>query len=311
MLRIGNLVLKNNLLLAPLAGITNAAFRLLCKDYGAALTYAPIMNENALLNNYKKVVNVIESEHPIGGQLIGKDAGKLSRAVRLIDDLFDVIDLNLGCPRRKEVQCGIGAVILRKPGKVSKLVRTLVSNTDKPVTIKIRLGFKEINVLDIARIIEEQGASAIIVHARTAMQDYDVKADWEWIKRVKNEVNIPVIGNGDLFTPEDVKRMLDETGCDGVMIARGANGNPFIFQNTLDYLRKGSYSVPTINDRINAFNKLIEYFHKYVNNYSISELKMHAYWFTKGLSEARKLRNKIFMAKNEDELKNIFNSLIS
>ncbi len=310
-MRIGNLVLRNNLLLAPLAGITNVAFRLLCKDYGAALTYAPIMNENALLNNHKKVVDVIELERPVGGQLIGKDAGKLSRAVKLIDDFFDVIDLNLGCPRRKEVQCGIGAVILRKPDKVGKLVKTLINNTSKPVTIKVRLGFKEVNILNIARIIEEQGASAIIVHARTAIQDYNVKADWSWIKRVKDEVSIPVIGNGDLFTPEDVKRMLDETGCDGVMIARGANGNPFIFKNTLDYLRKGSYSNPTINDKVNAFNKLINYFHEYVNNYSISELKMHAYWFTKGLSDARRLRNKIFKARSEEELINIFNSLIS
>ncbi len=302
-MKIGNLKLKNNLLLAPLHGVTINAFRLLCKDFGAGLVYAPILNENALLNNVNEVLDVIEEERPVAGQLIGKDSLKLSKAAKLIESRVDLIDLNLGCPRPKEVKCGIGAILMRKPDKVKKLVSSIVKLVDKPVTVKTRLGFKNINVLEIAKIVEEAGAKAITIHARTAVQDYSTPADWSWIKKVKEKINIPVIGNGDLFSPIDVKRMLDETNCDGVMIARGANGNPFIFSETIKYLRTGLMpQQPTINDRVNAFIKFLEYYHKYVKKQSIHELKTQAYWFLKGLKGNKKLRFKLQKTKTEQEI---------
>lgn len=304
-MKIGHVSLRNNLFLAPLAGVTCNAFRLLCKDYGAGLCYAPIMNENAVINNPRNVVDVLEEERPVAGQLIGSDALKLSKAASLIESYVDIIDLNLGCSRRKEIECGIGSVLLRKPDKVKKLVSKLVSSVSKPVTVKVRLGFKEVNVLDIARIIEESGAKALAVHARLGVQEYNVPADWSWIKKVKEEVDIPVIGNGDIFTPIDVKRMLDSTGCDAVMIARGANGNPFIFRDSLKYLETGVMPAMTSEkEKIDAFMKFYKYYTEYVKNPSLHELRTHAFWFTKGLKGSSKLKVELMKCKTENELIN-------
>jgi len=302
-MKIGDVKLKNNLFLAPLHGLTINAFRLLCKDFGAGLVFAPIMNENALLNNPDKVIDVIDEERPVAGQLIGKDSLKLSKAAKIIEPRFDIIDLNLGCPRPKEVKCGIGAVILQKPEKVKKLVSTIVKSVSKPVTVKIRLGYNEINVLEIAKVIEQAGASAITVHARTARQDYSTPADWSWIKLVKEHVTIPVIGNGDLFTPVDVKRMLDSTNCDAVMIARGANGNPFIFRESLYYLKNGVLPrMPTKDERVKAFLKFMEYYDKYVKNPSVHELRTHAFWFMKGVPKSKKFRASLLRSRTREGL---------
>lgn len=301
-MKIGNVKLRNNVLLAPMHGITINAFRLLCKEYGAGLVYAPIMNENAVLNNPENVVDSIEEERPVGGQLIGKDALKMAKAAKLIEQFFDIIDINFGCPRQREVREGIGAVLLRKPDKVRKIVSSVVRAVEKPVTVKIRLGYKEINVLEVARIIEEAGAAALIVHARTGVQDYSTPADWSWIKKVKEEMRIPVIGNGDLFTPQDVRKMLDATGCDGVMIARGANGNPFIFRDTLNYLNGTLSHFPTKEERVDAFFTFLDYYDKYAKQKSVHELRTHAYWFLKGVPHAKKIRSRILSAKSREEI---------
>jgi len=302
-MKIANVALMNNLFLAPLHGFTVNAFRLLCKEFGAGLVYAPIMHENALLNNPLEVIDVIEEERPVAGQLIGKDALKLSKAAKVVEPFVDVIDLNLGCPRPKEVKCGIGAVLLRRPDKVKKLVSSLVESVSKPVTVKVRLGYKEINVLEIASICEQAGAKAITVHARTAVQAYGVPADWSWIKKVKEQVGIPVIGNGDVFNPVDVKRMLESTGCDAVMIGRGANGNPFIFQDSIKYLATGVMpSMPSREERVEVYLKFLKYYNEYVKRPVLHELRMHAYWFMKGVPHAKELRNQLLKAKTEEEL---------
>jgi nifR3 family TIM-barrel protein len=302
-MKIGSVKLRNNLFLAPLAGFTCNAFRLLCKEFGAGLVFAPIMNEKALINNPREVIDVIDEERPVAGQIIGKDSLKISKAASIVEPFVDIIDFNLGCPRRKEVRCGIGAVLLRKPEKVKKLVSFIIKSVSKPVTVKVRLGFKEVNVLKITRIVEECGVSAITVHARTVTEDYGVPADWSWIKKVKEHVSIPVIGNGDIFSPVDVKKMIDETGCDAVMIARGANGNPFIFRNSLKYLSSGVMpTMPSRQERVNAFLKFVKYYHKYALKQSFHELKLHAFLFLKGLPNVKALRNKVLKARDEGAL---------
>lgn len=307
---IGSLKLKSNLLLAPLAGITCNAFRLLCKDYGAGMTYMPILNENAVINNPKNVVDVIENERPVGAQLIGNDALKLSKAARMLEPYVDLIDLNLGCSCRKEIEEGTGSILLRKPDKVRKLVSSLVSSVSIPVTAKIRLGFKENNVMEISRLIEDAGAKALTIHARLGVQDYSVKADWSWIKKVKENSRIPIIGNGDALNPFEVKRMFDETDCDGVMLARGANGYPFIFKSSLEYLRTGVLpQAPSSREVIDAFIKFVNYYQEYNKKPSLQDVKMRAFWFVKGLKNNHKVRDQIMRAISIDDITELITNI--
>lgn len=308
-MKIGKVNLKNNIFLAPMAGVTFNAFRLLCKDYGAGLCCAPIINENALLNNPKKVIDLLPQERPVAAQLIGKDSIKLSKAAKILEPYTDIIDLNCGCSRIKELNCGYGAALLRKPEKISKLVSKLVSAVSIPITVKLRLGFNQINILEVTKLISDAGASAVTVHARTAKQDYSAKADWFWIKKVKDSLIIPIIGNGDLFNAIDVKKMFDQTGCDAVMIGRGANGNPFIFSDSINYLETGAVPEKHLaEEKVKAFMKFLQYYHAY-RDYSLPEIKDHAFWFTKGLVNSKSLRDLILRSKTEDEIKALFQKL--
>ncbi|MFA5405826.1 MAG: tRNA-dihydrouridine synthase family protein [Candidatus Nanoarchaeia archaeon] len=283
-MKIGRVKLNSNLLLAPMLGFTNSAFRHLCHDYGAGLVTTPLINENAVLNN-PLIIDAVPGE---AVQLIGSDPIKLSRAAVIAQPHCDLIDLNFGCPATREAVCGVGAILLKKPALIKKLVSSVVKSVDCPVTAKIRLGFDKINVIKVAKAIEFAGASAITVHARLASQDYSVPADWPWIKRVKESISIPVIGNGDVKNQADANQMISETNCDAVMIGRAAIGNPFIFKGV----------EPSVKDRRIAFKKLVSY------DCPMQDLKLQALNFVKGLPGAARIKQSIMKASNEKELIN-------
>ncbi len=294
-LRIGDLKLNSNILLAPLDKITNFAYIYLCMDYGAGIGYIPIVNENFVVSNKKKFLSLFKPDkRPIGIQLIGKDPKKLSKAAKIVEPYYDIIDLNFGCPKRREVASGVGAVLLKEPKKIKEIVSSVVNAVSIPVTAKIRLGFDTINVIEVSKIIEEAGASAITVHARTAKQDYDVPADWSWIKKVKEELSIPVIGNGDIFKPEDVKQMLTQTKCDGVMIGREAD--PLLFENSINYLKYGTYEKPNFKRMLEAFKNLLKY------EESLHMYKVHAIKIFKNIPNVRLIRSEIIKRKTKKDL---------
>ncbi|WP_408020054.1 tRNA dihydrouridine synthase DusB [Spiroplasma syrphidicola] len=243
-MKIGNVKIKTPIFLAPMAGVTNEAFRIICHELGAGLVYAEMVSDKAVVQQNQKTLEMIkvnELEHPISMQIFGTDLETFVEAAKYIDKNSDcdIIDINMGCPAPKiAIKSQAGAFLLKHPDRIYEVVKAVVEAVDKPVTVKIRLGWDEdnINCVEVAKLIEKAGAQAIAVHGRTRNQFYSGKADWNWIKRVKESVKIPVIGNGDVFSGEDAARMLAETGCDAVMIARGAQGNPWIFQEINHYL---------------------------------------------------------------------------
>ena len=249
-LKIGNVELENNLILAPMAGVTDLPFRLLCKEQGCGLMYTEMVSAKAILyknRNTGPLMEVRPEEEPVALQLFGSDPEIVSDiAAQVEDGPYAFIDINMGCPVPKIVNNGEGSALMKNPKLVEEILTALVKKVKKPVTVKFRKGFDDdhINAVEIARIAESCGVSAVAVHGRTRAQFYSGKADWDIIRQVKEAVKIPVIGNGDIFTPEDAKRMLYETGCDGLMIARGAKGNPWIFSRTLHYLETGELLGP-------------------------------------------------------------------
>jgi|SRR3989338_2894271 len=295
--------LNNKAILSPMEGVTDVAFRELCKKYGAALTYTEFTSGTAIVRNSRKSLEKIRTsvlEKPVAVQLFGKDFNDVVLAAKLVEKDFDIIDINCGCPAWKVIKSGAGSEMLKKPKGIEKLVRLLVKNIKKPITVKLRLGIDDnsINILEVAKICENAGASAIAVHGRTQKQGYSGKANWELIKQVKEIVKIPVIGNGDVFTPEDFKEKLKFSKVDAIMIARGALGNPYIFKQINDYLKIGKYNKNP--DKIKLFFEYLELAEKY--KISFPQIKTHAVSFTKGLQSGAELRKKIMSCKDKDEL---------
>ena len=300
-LKIGDVVLDNRLILAPMAGVTDQPYRLICREQGCALVVTEMVSAKAILyrnKNTKALLAVSEKERPAAVQLFGSDPEILGRiAAQVEEGPCDMIDLNLGCPVPKIVNNGEGSALMEDLKKAEKIFASVVKHTKKPVTVKFRKGFNDsqVNAVELARIAEGCGVSAVAVHGRTREQYYSGKADWEIIRQVKEAVRIPVIGNGDVFAPQDVKRMLEETGCDGVMIGRGAKGNPWIFSQSLHYLKTGQVppkpGIKEIREMILRHGKLLAEFKG--ERTAMQEMRKHIAWYTAGLPHSSALRNEI------------------
>ncbi len=300
-LKIGDVVLDNRLILAPMAGVTDQPYRLICREQGCALVVTEMVSAKAILyrnKNTKALLAVSEKERPAAVQLFGSDPEILGRiAAQVEEGPCDMIDLNLGCPVPKIVNNGEGSALMKDLKKAEKIFASVVKHTKKPVTVKFRKGFNDsqVNAVELARIAEGCGVSAVAVHGRTREQYYSGKADWEIIRQVKEAVRIPVIGNGDVFAPQDVKRMLEETGCDGVMIGRGAKGNPWIFSQSLHYLKTGQVppkpGIKEIREMILRHGKLLAEFKG--ERTAMQEMRKHIAWYTAGLPHSSALRNEI------------------
>ena len=300
-LKIGDVVLDNRLILAPMAGVTDQPYRLICREQGCALVVTEMVSAKAILyrnKNTNALLAVSEKERPAAVQLFGSDPDILGRiAAQVEEGPCDMIDLNLGCPVPKIVNNGEGSALMKDLKKAEKIFASVVKHTKKPVTVKFRKGFNDsqVNAVELARIAEGCGVSAVAVHGRTREQYYSGKADWEIIRQVKEAVRIPVIGNGDVFAPQDVKRMLEETGCDGVMIGRGAKGNPWIFSQSLHYLKTGQVppkpGIKEIREMILRHGKLLAEFKG--ERTAMQEMRKHIAWYTAGLPHSSALRNEI------------------
>lgn len=317
-MNIGNVKLDNPYILAPMAGVTDLPFRLLCKEQGAGLLCMEMISAKALQyknKNTKALLSIHPDEYPVSLQLFGSDPQIISEQAKRIEELpFQILDINMGCPVPKVVKNGEGSALMKNPKLVYEIVSQTVRAIKKPVTVKIRKGFDDhsVNAPEIAKIIEEAGASAVAVHGRTREQYYSGKADWEIIRQVKNAVSIPVIGNGDVTSGERAVAMMEETGCDGVMIGRGAQGNPWIFAELLAYDRTGMIPArpasDVVRDTMLRHARLqLEFKGEYLG---IREMRKHVSWYTKGMKGSAKFRAQINQVESYKELEELLFSLI-
>ena len=304
---IGNVKVKNRVVLAPMAGICNSAFRQICKDMGCGLIYAEMVSDKAIAYNNQKTIDMLymtDKERPIAQQIFGSDVTSFVEAAKYIESTMhpDIIDINMGCPVPKvALRAQAGAALLKDLNKIYEIVYSVVQAVNVPVTVKIRSGWDKnhINAVEVAKAAEKAGASAICVHPRTRSQGYSGTAEWNIIKQVKENVSIPVIGNGDIRTPGDAKRMLDETNCDAVMIGRGVLGNPWLIKNTINYLEGKDLINVSINDRVDMCLKHLDLLCSFKSKKLASlEIRNHIAWYFKGIKGANILKNKIYQTTN-------------
>ena len=317
-LTIGNVVLDNPYVLAPMAGVTDLPFRLLCREQGVGLLCMEMVSAKAIQYNNKNTKALLEihpEEPPVSLQLFGSEPDVISEIAKQIEELpFSILDINMGCPVPKIVKNGEGSALMKNPKLVHEIVSKTVKAIQKPVTVKIRKGFDDtcINAVEIAKIIEDAGAAAVAVHGRTREQYYSGKADWDIIRQVKEAVSIPVIGNGDVVSGESAIAMMNQTGCDGVMIGRGAQGNPWIFSELVEYEKTGKIperpSMEEIKKMILRHAQLqLQYKGEYLG---IREMRKHVSWYTSGLPNSARLRAEINAVESYEQLESLLNARI-
>ena len=312
MWKIGNVEIKNKIVLAPMAGISNTSYRKIIKEMGAGLIYAEMVSDKAITFGNQKTLDLLkmdESERPIAQQIFGSDIESFVSAAKKIESTMhpDIIDINLGCPVPKvAIRAQAGSALLKNPKKIYEIVSSVVQNVNTPVTVKIRSGWDDehINAVEVAKEVERAGAQAIAIHARTRSQGYSGKADWNIIKQVKDNVNIPVIGNGDVTSCFLAKKMLEETGCDAVMIGRGVLGNPWLIKECVDYLE--NETLPTQVSPEEKINMLKRHFQLLIEDKcekaAILEIRSHALWYVKGLPGSARIKNLICQSQTPEEM---------
>lgn len=312
-MRIGTVELDNNIILAPMAGVTDLPFRLLCKEQGAGMVCTEMVSAKAISFHNKNTEALLETspeERPVSLQLFGSDPDIISEMAAYIEERpFDILDINMGCPVPKVAGNGEGSALMRNPELVGEIIRKTVRAIKKPVTVKIRKGFteKEVNAVEIAKIAEASGASAIAVHGRTREQYYSGQADWDIIRQVKEAVKIPVIGNGDIDTPQKARQMLEQTGCDGIMVGRAVRGNPWLFDQIREYLETGRIPERPSKEEVRAMmlrhaRMQIGYKGDYIG---IREMRKHISWYTAGYPGSAKLRGEINMVDSYAQLEQL------
>jgi len=319
-MKIGNVTLDNNIFLAPMAGITDIPFRLLCREQGCGLTYTEMVSAKGIYYNdekTKRLTAIDSDEGKVALQIFGSDPGIMAKVTeRLNDSDACIIDINMGCPTPKITKNGDGSALMLDKDLVGKIVREVSKASIKPVTVKIRKGWDEdrVNAVEIAKIAEANGAAAIAVHGRTREQFYSGKADWSIIRQVKESVSIPVIGNGDVFSPEDAKRMLNETNCDAVMIGRGAQGNPWIFRRIIKHLEG---TEEALNSNISPETK-VDIMKRHMQmlvelkgeQCGVREMRKHIAWYIKGMRNSTHIKEKVFKAVTQEEVCDLLNELL-
>ena len=316
-MKIGNIETKNNIFLAPMAGVTDLVFRVICKEMDCGMVYSEMVSAKGVQHNNKntkELLKVDERERPVAMQMFGSDPEIMAEMARKLNEYedIDILDINMGCPAPKIVKNGEGSALTLNPKLVGEIISAVSKASEKPVTVKFRKGFDDqhLNALEIGRIAEESGAKAVTIHGRTREQYYAGKADWDIIKALKEEIKtIPVIGNGDIFTPEDAKKMLEYTGCDAVMIGRGSQGNPFIFKRTVEYLENGVLlPEPTWEDRLDIAEKHMDMLADYKGEViGIREMRKHLGWYIKGLPHSAEMRVKINATSGRENMRDVLN----
>lgn len=307
-LKIGNVELNNNIILAPMAGITDLPFRKLCKEQGAGLVVTEMVSAKAICYGDEKTLKMINTEgerHPVSVQIFGSDPGVMADATKFLCDKADIIDVNMGCPAPKVVKNGDGSKLLLDLDLVYDIVKNVVGASSVPVTVKIRKGWDENHIVavDVARVIESAGASAITVHGRTRTQFYSGEADLDIIRQVKNAVSIPVIGNGDVDGGASAKMMFEKTGVDGVMVGRASLGNPWIFDEIVSYLNGDDYIAPSKKNVLDTVIRHYEMLAEEKGEYTaVREMRKHIAWYVKGMKDASSMRNKINLIDNKDDV---------